>query len=113
MALADELRRFLVGEPILARPISHLARAGRWCKRNPAVASLLCLTFAALTTGGGLATWQWRKAVLAREQADAEHQAEDEQEQRLTTRHQDHHGDNRKQGREAERQAPAQAMLSC
>jgi len=38
-ALVDELRRFLRGEPILSRPISRIARAGRWAKRHPAKAT--------------------------------------------------------------------------
>jgi formylglycine-generating enzyme required for sulfatase activity/WD40 repeat protein len=38
--LAEELRRFQVGEPILARPIPALTRALKWAKRRPAAAAL-------------------------------------------------------------------------
>ena len=37
--LAEELRRFLAGRPIRARRISPLARAWRWCRRNPTLAT--------------------------------------------------------------------------
>lgn len=56
--LTDELGRFLRGEPILAQPISLAARAWRWCKRNPVVASTsaaaafgLVLALIAMTVG--------------------------------------------------------------
>jgi serine/threonine protein kinase len=39
-ALADDLARFLAGEPTRARPVRPLARAARWAKRRPALAAL-------------------------------------------------------------------------
>jgi tetratricopeptide (TPR) repeat protein len=40
-ALADDLRRFLSGEPIQAQPVGLGGRALKWAKRKPAVATLL------------------------------------------------------------------------
>lgn len=47
-ALADELARFLKGEPILARPITAPERGWRWCRRHPALASLAATVVVAL-----------------------------------------------------------------
>ena len=73
--LADDLRRYLRGEPIQARPISRPARAWRWCKRNPVVAALTTLIALSMMIGIvvslSFATEANRQAVAAKLSADA------------------------------------------
>jgi type VI protein secretion system component VasF len=59
-ALAEDLRRFLGHEPILARPAGRLGRAWRWCRRNPLGAAVAALVAAWAVTTSVLA---WRLAV--------------------------------------------------
>ncbi|HMP04115.1 MAG TPA: serine/threonine-protein kinase, partial [Gemmatales bacterium] len=65
--LAEDLRNFLDGKPITARPVGRLERTVKWCRRYPAVATLLVVSTLAAIIASGLAWW----AVAAERQAAA------------------------------------------
>ncbi len=44
--LAEDLRRFLAGETIIARPVSPVGHFARWCRRKPALAAVWFLVVA-------------------------------------------------------------------
>lgn len=69
--LADELQRWLNGEPIYARPIPILSRIIRWCRRNRLVAGLVVAVSVSIVAGTLLSTFFGIEAAnLATEVAD-------------------------------------------
>ena len=60
--LADDLARWQNGEPIRARPVHPMVRAGMWCRRNKALAAVAALLLLALAGGLAGIAWQWRQA---------------------------------------------------
>ncbi len=66
LALADDLRRFLAGEPIVARPIAVWERLWKLARRRPAVAALSALLLVFTIVSLAVVTWLWQDAELAR-----------------------------------------------
>ena len=64
-ALADDLRRWLDGRPILARPVSSLEKIALWSRRNPALATITAVSTLLLVAGVAGIAIQWRRAEAA------------------------------------------------
>jgi WD40 repeat protein len=64
-ALAEDLRHFLAGEPVRARPVGVLRRALKWVRRRPAVA--VAFAAAVLAVLGLLGGALWHSARLDEE----------------------------------------------
>jgi tetratricopeptide (TPR) repeat protein len=67
--LAQDLQRFLSGEPVQARPVGQAERVWRWCRRNRAIAGLLVVVTLSLVFGLVVSTWQAVRATRAEAEA--------------------------------------------
>jgi serine/threonine-protein kinase len=87
-AFADDLRAYLDGRPITARPVGSAEKLWRWAKRNPRVAALtaaVAVLLLVIGTGGAAAAVVFdekkREAVgLAKRESDAHALAEEKRE---------------------------------
>jgi eukaryotic-like serine/threonine-protein kinase len=61
-ALAEDLERWLEGRHIIARPVSPVARAWRWTRRNPVVAGMASLL---LVLGSAIGVMIWNGEMTA------------------------------------------------
>lgn len=72
--VAEEFGRYLIGMPILARPVSRTEKIVRWCKRKPALATAAALTtilaIAGPATAYRIETQRERLADLVEEKDD-------------------------------------------
>jgi tetratricopeptide (TPR) repeat protein len=70
--LADDLRRYLAGEPVLARRATWLYRAGKFISRHRVAAAAALLLVAGLAAASVFSLRQARLAGQARDRAEAE-----------------------------------------
>jgi tetratricopeptide (TPR) repeat protein/tRNA A-37 threonylcarbamoyl transferase component Bud32 len=76
-ALADDLKRFLNGEPIEARPVGAWERGVKWARRRPAVAALLALLLVVVVGGFFGMTGLWLGAAAKEREARSEKERAD------------------------------------
>ncbi len=68
-ALRDDLQRFLNGQPVVARPVGAVGRAGRWCRRQPVISALAMALVATIALGITGMVHQYRQTNQERDTA--------------------------------------------
>src|SRR6202035_4943351 len=79
-ALAEDLRRFQAGEPIMARPVGRVERAIKWAKRRPVISALLAAVVLVTLAGIGSFAWAYGEALAEKQRANEEAKTAKEQE---------------------------------
>ncbi|MCI0458636.1 MAG: protein kinase [Gemmataceae bacterium] len=80
LELAEDLHRFLQGEPIRARPVSSAERMWKWVQRRPLVAALVGVSgLAVLTQGAGVVAHNARLRAEAQRAEAGEAEARKQQ----------------------------------
>jgi eukaryotic-like serine/threonine-protein kinase len=104
-ALADDLGRFLRGEPIRARPVSRTERLWRWSRRNPLATAFLATLALGVLAMAGLAWW----ALDERDQA-ARHAQQAEENAERAARNERHAADQARLAEEKRQEADKQRL---
>ena len=60
--LADDIRNYIDGKPLIAAPVSKAYRMRKYVRRNRGLVVAVGAIVAALVIGLGVASWQWRVA---------------------------------------------------
>jgi serine/threonine-protein kinase len=71
-AFSDDVKRYLQGQQVSARPDTWRYRARTFVRRNPRLAGMAVVTLLALAAGASGAAWQAQRAALERDRARAE-----------------------------------------
>jgi WD40 repeat protein/serine/threonine protein kinase/Flp pilus assembly protein TadD len=86
-ALADDLERFLSGQPVRVRPVGPLERGLRWCRRNPVLAGAWVGFIGALALGLAGVSWKWHEAETEKKNVEnAEQKARRERDEASAAR---------------------------
>jgi WD40 repeat protein len=88
-ALAADLRCYLAGEPVRARPVRGWERGWKWARRRPAAAALLSVTVLLLLTlvGGGVSLFYSGRLQGALGEAERQRDIAEEQRQIAEEQH--------------------------
>jgi tetratricopeptide (TPR) repeat protein len=76
--LAEDLARFRLDQPIVARPVGRLERAWKWARRRPAAAALLGVSLGAVLAVATLTAVYTTRLQTALEDKEAERQRAEE-----------------------------------